>query len=94
MKVQLYIDPECKLSNVPYQVPNNTHYVRYQDFLDAQTQPDALTAYLYAAELAKDDIKKLKQENAFLKSEVERLKNNISYLDKKLDEELDGKEKA
>jgi len=26
---------------------------------------------------------------AFLKAEVERLKNNIAYLDKKLDEELD-----
>jgi len=66
MKVQLYIDPSNQLSKVPYQVPNNIHYVRYQDYLDAQTQPDALTAYLYAAELAKDDIKKLK-------AEVERL---------------------
>jgi len=28
------------------------------------------------------------QEVAFLKSEVERLKNNVAYLDKKLDEEL------
>ena len=62
MKVQLYIDPENRLSRVPYQVPNNIHYVRYQDYLDAQSQPDALTAYLYAAELAKDDIKKLKAE--------------------------------
>jgi hypothetical protein len=38
MKVQLYIDPENKLSKVPYQVPNNIHYVRYQDYLDAQTR--------------------------------------------------------
>jgi predicted nuclease with TOPRIM domain len=29
-------------------------------------------------------------ENARLKAEVERLKNNVAYLDKKLDEELDG----
>lgn len=29
-----------------------------------------------------------------LKSEVERLRNNNKYLDQKLDEELDGKEKA
>ena len=28
-------------------------------------------------------------ENARLKAEVERLKNNCAYLDKKLDEELD-----
>jgi seryl-tRNA synthetase len=31
----------------------------------------------------------LQQENAYLKSEVERLKNNCKYLDQKLDEELD-----
>ena len=28
-------------------------------------------------------------ENYWLKAELERLKNNIAYLDKKLDEELD-----
>jgi predicted RNase H-like nuclease (RuvC/YqgF family) len=67
MKVQLYIDPANMLSKVPYQVPNNIHYVRYQDFLDNQVQPDALTAYLYAAELAKGDIKKLKAEIEALK---------------------------
>lgn len=75
MKIQLYIDPENRLSKVPYQVPNNIHYVRYQDYLDAQTQPDALTAYLYAAELAKDDIKKLK-------AEVERLTEDNRQLKK------------
>jgi hypothetical protein len=32
MKVQLYIDPACQLSKVPYQVPNNTHYVLYDDY--------------------------------------------------------------
>jgi cell division protein FtsB len=35
-------------------------------------------------------IGELKAENAQLKAEVERLKNNVAYLDKKLDEELDG----
>jgi hypothetical protein len=81
MKVQLYIDPENKLSKVPYQVPNNIHYVRYQDFLDAQTQPDALTAYLYAAELAKDDIKKLKAEVKRLTEDNEQLQNRCDYLE-------------
>ncbi len=33
------------------------------------------------------------QEVAFLKMEIERLKNNVTYLDTKLDEELDGKNK-
>ena len=37
----------------------------------------------------KDIYDEVVAENAFLKSEVERLKNNIAYLDKKLDEELD-----
>jgi predicted nuclease with TOPRIM domain len=34
-------------------------------------------------------IGELKAENARLKAEVERLKNNCDYLDQKLDEELD-----
>ena len=33
------------------------------------------------------------EENKFLKLEIERLKNNVSYLDIKLDEELDKKTK-
>ena len=56
---------------------------------ELKRQPDPLTAYLYAAELAKDAMKKLKAENAYLKSEVERLKNNVAYLDKTLDDHLD-----
>jgi hypothetical protein len=31
-EIQLYIDPECRLSKVPYEAPNNTHYVRYEDY--------------------------------------------------------------
>jgi cell division protein FtsB len=58
-------------------------------FEPAENDTDYLTVYLYAAELSKDAMKKLKQENAFLKMEVERLKNNAAYLDAKLDEELD-----
>lgn len=56
---------------------------------ELKRQPDPLTAYLYAAELAKDDIKKLKAENTYLKAEVERLKNNVAYLDKTLDDYID-----
>ena len=58
-------------------------------FEPAENETDYLTVYLYAAELAKDSMKKVKNENAFLKMEVERLKNNAAYLDTKLDEELD-----
>lgn len=34
-------------------------------------------------------IDELRQENSLLRMEVQRLKNNVAYLDKKLDEELD-----
>ena len=37
-------------------------YVNYSDYLELQNQPDALTAYLYAAELGKEDRKILKDE--------------------------------
>ena len=47
-------------------------YVNYSDYLELQNQPDALTAYLYAAELSKDDIKTLK-------AEVERLRKATEW---------------
>jgi len=34
------------------------------------------------------EVDDLRKENAYLKSEVERLKNNCDYLDQKLDEEI------
>lgn len=37
---------------------------------ELKEQPDPLTVYLYAAELAKDDMKKLKAENELLKGQV------------------------
>lgn len=37
-------------------------YINYSDYLELQNQPDALTAYLYAAELGKDDCKTLQDE--------------------------------
>lgn len=37
---------------------------------ELKEQPDPLTVYLYAAELAKDDMKKLKSENEVLKGQV------------------------
>lgn len=37
-------------------------YVHYSDYLDLKSQPDALTAYLYAAELGKEDRKTLNNE--------------------------------
>lgn len=46
---------------------------------ELKRQPDPLTAYLYAAELAKDTMKKLKAENARLKAEVERLDHQVRY---------------
>jgi hypothetical protein len=55
----------------------NGEYVRYEDYArmeeqvkELKSQPDPLTVYLYAAELAKDDMKKLKAENKVLKGQV------------------------
>jgi seryl-tRNA synthetase len=49
-------------------------YARLMSELDElKSQPDPLTAYLYAAELAKDDIKRLKAEVERLTKQVERL---------------------
>jgi cell division protein FtsB len=39
-------------------------------------------------ELLIEESEKIKLENRFLKSEVERLKNNYNYIDKQLDDEL------
>jgi hypothetical protein len=55
-------------------------YARLMSELDElKSQPDPLTAYLYAAELAKDDIKRLK-------AEVERLTKAIDLTIIDLDE--------
>jgi cell division protein FtsB len=40
---------------------------------ELKSQPDPLTAYLYAAELGKDNIKRLKAEVERLTKQVERL---------------------
>ena len=37
-------------------------YVNYSDYLELENQPDALMAYLYAAELGKEDRKTLQDE--------------------------------
>jgi cell division protein FtsB len=47
---------------------------------ELKSQPDPLTAYLYAAELAKDDIKKLKAEVTNCKAESDRLKGDVERL--------------
>ena len=52
----------------------------------SSAEPDAWVLFSEHCE----EVIALKRENAFLKMEVERLKNNCEYLDKKLDEELDG----
>jgi len=63
--------------------------VLYVDYLrllievdELKSQPDPLTAYLYAAELAKDDIKRLKAEVERLNklfNNVENCRRNIIY---------------
>ena len=47
---QLFIDPECRLSRVPYVVPNNTHYVEYEDYARLKAEVKALRAELADAQ--------------------------------------------
>jgi len=47
---------------------------------------DYLTVFLYAARLAKEDMVKLKEENARLKAEVETLQNRCDYLEGRTNE--------
>jgi predicted ester cyclase len=46
---------------------------------ELKQQPDALTAYLYAAELAKADIKKLKAENERLRAAGDAMAARLLY---------------
>jgi hypothetical protein len=46
---------------------------------ELKQQPDALTAYLYAAELAKDHIKKLKAENERLRAAGDAMAARLLY---------------
>lgn len=50
------------------------------------------THQLDGAFVSHDDYAELLRENAFLKSEVDRLKNNCEYIDRQLDEYINGKE--
>jgi len=60
--------------------------VLYVDYLrllievdELKSQPDPLTAYLYAAELAKDDYARLKAEVERLTKAGDAMANNIPY---------------
>jgi len=46
---------------------------------ELKQQPDPLTAYLYAAELAKDHIKKLKAENERLRAAGDAMAARLLY---------------
>lgn len=52
---------------------------------ELKQQPDALTAYLYAAELAKADIKKLKAENQRLRAAGDDLVTLVGDLNNLMD---------
>ena len=61
---------------------------------ELKRQPDPLTAYLYAAELGKDAIKKLKVELTDCKAESDRLKADVERLTWLQVETLDERNKA
>jgi cell division protein FtsB len=61
----------------------------YRDSIIESFAKSILTLGYLGRDLGAEN-KKLKHEVAYLKSEVERLKNNNEYIDKKLDEYIDG----
>jgi len=83
--IQLYIDPECRLSKVPYKVPNNTHYVTLEEYehlkSDLQMEKDNEDRLVRQWQRANNEIHGLNSQvaaliddNTRLKAEVERLK--------------------
>ena len=63
----------------PYNAGNMTMTIPIAKFADLHDKIKSRDA----------EIARLKTEVAFLKSDNDRLRNNIAYLDKKLDDELD-----
>lgn len=63
--IQLYIDPECRLSKVPYKVPNNTHYVTLEDYerlkYKSACQTECLDAYDKKLNEAKAEVERLRK---------------------------------
>ena len=82
--VKLYIDPAGRLSEVPYKVPNNTHYVLLEDYenlkSDLQMEKDNEDRLVRMWQRANNEVYGLNSQvaaliddNARLKAEVERL---------------------
>lgn len=72
--VQLYIDPYCRLSKVPYKVPNNTHYVTLEDYerlkYKSACQTECLDAYDKKLNEANAEVERLRKAGDALEQEV------------------------
>ena len=95
--IQLYIDPECRLSKVPYKVPNNTHYVTLEEYehlkSELQMEKDNEDRLVRQWQRANNEIHGLNSQVAALIDELNRIKEKsacqtecLDAFDKKLNE--------
>lgn len=86
MNPALYIDPENRLSRVPYKVPNNTHYVTLAQYqlmeLQLKAEVERLRASSFVTAVPVEEYEKLK-------AEVERLTERNKFLEQ-IDSYLQG----
>ena len=82
--VKLYIDPAGRLSEVPYEVPNNTHYVTLEDYehlkSELQMEKDNEDRLVRMWQRANNEIHGLNSQVAALIDEQSRLKAEVERL--------------
>lgn len=83
MSVQLYIDPECRLSKVPYRVPNNTHYVTHDQYeltrLQLQSEVERLTAFTTRTIIPNEELQAQVERLTKAGDNLEQVLTEISY---------------
>ena len=77
------------MSDLPLNSKDALEFVHTLDSLAIKKQQEEINRLSAWGRGLESDLSHARVEISFLKSEVERLKNNVTYLDTKLDEELD-----
>jgi len=84
MSPALYIDPENRLSRVPYKVPNNTHYVTLAQYqlmeLQLKAEVERLTNCKSEADRLKTEVERSTAWGRGLESDLSHARVEISFL--------------